>query len=334
MNTIEFRRANEASWRTLESSLTGRRQRFGGGSELAQFAVLYRKVAADLSYAQTYFPGEEVTRYLNDLVATAHNRFYRQRDSRLSAVWRFYTGGFPALFRQLGVYIGLSTFVTLAAALFGYLTVLSAPLQAYQLLPASFLNQLDPTMTGPRAMNAPILSSVIMTHNILVTLQAFVLGITLGILTLYVLWQNGLIIGVLAALFQTHGNSSLFWSLIVPHGVTELMAIFIGGGAGLYFAHRILAPGSHRRMTSIIVGLRDAVQLMLGTVPMFIIAGTIEGFVTPSALPQGVKFGVAVVSALAWLWYFGWVGRHRTPVRAGQSAPAVTPAPRRKSLTS
>ena len=94
-----------------------------------------------------------------------------------------------------------------------------------------------------------------MTHNMLVAVLAFVGGITLGLYTLYAMWQNGIIVGALAGLFTVDHRTAVFWSLIVPHGVTELTAIFIAGGGGLLFAHRLLTPAAGRSRTSC---LRDA----------------------------------------------------------------------------
>jgi len=309
MNIHEFRRSHETSWRELEQAVKEPRQLFHSGVDFTSFAMLYRKVSGDLAYAQTYFPDEKVTAYLNSLIASAHNRLYRGGESGFHHVGHFFVAGFPQVFRALRGYVLIAALVTLAAALFGFIMTYTHPIESYHLLPTSLLNQLQPTQTGPHAVDAPLLASIIMTHNILVTLEAFVGGITFGLFTLYTLWNNGIIIGVLAGLFAASHRSLIFWSLIVPHGVTELLAIFIAGGAGFLFGHRLLAPGIYRRGAALQKALVQAVQLMLGVVPMLVIAGTLEGFVTPSYLPVAVKFAVAVVSAIFWLLYFSVFGR-------------------------
>ncbi len=311
MDIVQFRKQRQDQWRKLELALQRRRQAFRSEAELNQFVALYKTTTNDLAYAQTYFPGDAVVHYLNALVAAAHNRLYRQTEGGFRGIWRFFRATFPHLFRSFGRYIGLSALITLAGAIYGYLLVWSDPLKAYQLLPPTLIQGADPLHAGPHAVDSPVVSSAIMTHNIEVALMAFVGGLTAGLFTVYSLWTNGLILGVLAAIFQTSGRVAMFWSLIVPHGVTELLAIFIAGGAGLLFAHKLLAPGSLKRSTAVRLGAQNAALLMLGTVPMFIVAGTIEGFFTPAPLPISVKYLMAVATGLVWVLYFGALGRKR-----------------------
>jgi uncharacterized membrane protein SpoIIM required for sporulation len=305
----QFQQSRVTAWKTLESLL--RQRDLTTEERFNQFVRLYRSVTSDLSYAQTYYPDHSVTDYLNNLVSAAHHRLYRRSGRSDVTIWTFYCRIFPITFRQLSKYILVATVISLVGALYGYGLVLLEPVQAYHLLPPSFIHQVNPNQAGPHSVDAPVLSSTIMTHNILVALMAFVGGMTCGLYTGFALWQNGLILGVLAAIFQSKRNTAIFWSLIVPHGVTELLAIFIAGGAGLYIAHKILAPGSLRRSAALRTGAIAAVRLLLGTVPMFMIAGTIEGFITPSNLPVWTKFLVAVLTGLFWLAYFSLMGASR-----------------------
>lgn len=320
MNLTEFERQHNSKWRKLESTVRSRRLKFKSREQLNEFADLYRSVASDLSYAQTRFPGQPIVHYLNTLVTLAHNRFYRSSEGGFRSIGTFYATGFPTLFRKSLAYILLSALLVMAGGVFGYYEVLNSPVQAYALLPPSFLSQFDPAHVGPHSVDAPFLSSYIMTHNIFVCLLSFVGGITFGLYTMYTLWQNGLIIGILAALMQNAGKSTVFWSLIVPHGVTELLAIFISGGAGLVFAHRLVFPGHWKRSTAIRLGLMDAVGLILGIVPMLMIAGTLEGFLTPSFLPTWSKFAVAVITGAWWTLYFGFFGRSKAQGSGSTSA--------------
>jgi uncharacterized membrane protein SpoIIM required for sporulation len=309
MDIVQFRKQRQEQWRKLERELQRRRQGFRSDAELNNFVALYKTAANDLAYAQTYFPGDALIPYLNALVAAAHNRLYRQTEGGFRAIWRFYRATFPRLFRSFGRYIALSALITLAGAVYGFLMVWSDPLQAYQLLPTTLAQQVDPLKAGPHDVIPPIDSGIIMTNNILVALMAFVGGLTAGLFTVYSLWKNGLVLGVLTAMFQSSGRSAMFWSLIVPHGATELLAIFIAGGAGLLFAHRLIAPGSMKRSAAVRQGAQNAALLMLGTVPMFVIAGIIEGFFTPTAVPISLKYLVAIGTGLLWTLYFGVLGR-------------------------
>jgi uncharacterized membrane protein SpoIIM required for sporulation len=320
MHVSQFQARRAPSWRQLEELLR-QKSRAQSAQSFLRFVRLYRAVAGDLSYAQTFYPDADVTDYLNGLVSAAHHRLYRRTSRSYTTVWDFYRRVFPSIFRRLGGYILAATLVSALGGVFGYLLVLLQPIQAYHLLPPSFLHQFQPSQAGPHAVDAPLMSSVIMTHNIFVALMAFVGGMSLGIYTTYALWQNGMILGVLAALFQSSGHATVFWSLIVPHGVTELLAIFIAGGAGFRIAHKIIAPAQLTRAASLRIGTLDAVQLMLGTVPMFVIAGTIEGFLTPSPLPEWTKFLVAVLTGVFWIVYFRFVGRFVGTKRPNQREP-------------
>ncbi|WP_054970275.1 stage II sporulation protein M [Alicyclobacillus ferrooxydans] len=304
----QFQARRGPTWQKLESLLQ-ERNLSQTADKFTQFVRLYRGVASDLSYAQTFYPDHPVTEYLNGLVSVAHHRLYRRTSRSYTTIWTFYSRIFPQTFRQLSGYIFAATALSLIGALYGYMLVLMQPIQAYHLLPPSFLSQFHPNQAGPHAVDSPLISSIIMTHNIMVALMAFVGGITVGLYTAYALWQNGMILGVLAALFQTSGRATVFWSLIVPHGVTELLAIFIAGGAGLRLAHKMVAPSHLTRPAAFRLGALDAVKLMLGTVPMFMIAGTIEGFVTPSNIPVWMKFMVAGLTGLIWVIYFSSAGR-------------------------
>ena len=135
--------------------------------------------------------------------------------------------------------------------------------------------------------------------------RAFASGITAGIGTLYMLFFNGMMIGVIGTACATYGMSVALWSFVSPHGVLELPAIFIAGGAGLRLAQALLFPGALSRRDSLAVGGTEAVRLLVGVIPMLIVAGTIEAFFSPSSTPAPLKFAAAAVIftlLLAYLW--------------------------------
>jgi uncharacterized membrane protein SpoIIM required for sporulation len=139
----------------------------------------------------------------------------------------------------------------------------------------------------------PQASSAIMTNNLSVAFVTFAAGITAGIGTLYYLILNGFLLGVVAAACAARGMSLSLWSFVAPHGVFELPAIFIAGGAGLRLAQGLLFPGVLPRRDAIRTAGADAVRLVLGVVPVLVMAGVIEAFVSPTNLPAGLKFGLA-----------------------------------------
>src|SRR5699024_10645332 len=123
---------------------------------------------------------------------------------------------------------------------------------------------------GHDAIDSSLMSAEIMTNNIQVAILAFASGITFGLLTIFVLVYNGLIVGALAAVYWQAGVSYEFWAYIVPHGMIELTAIFIAGGAGLLMGYKLFVPGSYSRGYQLKENAKRSVQLFLGTIPLFI----------------------------------------------------------------
>jgi uncharacterized membrane protein SpoIIM required for sporulation len=168
-------------------------------------------------------------------------------------------------------------------------------------------NNFDPEQLGANEghVDAPLMSASIMTNNIQVAFLAFAGGITFGLLTVYVLIYNGIIVGAIAALFWHYDKTYEFWAYIVPHGMIELTAIFIAGGAGLLMGYRLFVPGPYSRAYQLKENAKRSVQLLLGTIPLFIIAGVIEGFITPAAISFEAKYFVAALTVVGLLLYIG-----------------------------
>jgi uncharacterized membrane protein SpoIIM required for sporulation len=156
----------------------------------------------------------------------------------------------------------------------------------------------------------PLASSAIMTNNMSVTFMAFAWGISFGIGTVYMMVFNGILIGVVGAACWLGGMSLSLWSFVAPHGVLELPAIFIGGGAGLRIAQGMLFPGMLPWGQSIARAGGEAVRLLLGVVPILILAGSIEGFVSPSPnIPWQWKFALAGSIAAVFFSYLFFCAR-------------------------
>jgi uncharacterized membrane protein SpoIIM required for sporulation len=148
-----------------------------------------------------------------------------------------------------------------------------------------------------------------MTNNMSVAFMAFALGITAGLGTLYMLLFNGLLIGVIGMACHLSGMSLKLWEFVAPHGVLELPAIFLAGGAGLRIASGLLFPGYLPRRESLVRAGSEAVQLLLGSIPILIVAGTIEAFVSPTGLATNLKFAMAAALFVLLLGYLFGAGR-------------------------
>jgi len=170
----------------------------------------------------------------------------------------------------------------------------------------------------------PIFSSQIITNNVQVTFLAFAGGILAGLGTAWILLFNGVLLGGVAGIFQVHGASLHLWAFVLPHGVIELTAICIAGGAGLWLGSALVVPGRRTRGDALVERGREAISLLGGTVILLLVAGLIEGFISPSVLPDQVKLAVGLLTAVV-LFPFLLLGG--SDAGADEPEPGAVPAP-------
>jgi uncharacterized membrane protein SpoIIM required for sporulation len=292
---IEKRRPH---WNRLEQ-LVASSGRSGVASlsptDLQELALLYRQIAADLASVREDPTSSNLAQYLNQLLGRAHNMIYMGRKAERRNIYTFYRDTYPAIFRKTFAETSAAFLLFLFAAVAGALLSLSDPSFSLHVLGPRMIESIEQhkMWTDSIVTVKPVASSEIMTNNLSVTIATFALGITAGLGTVYMLLVNGLLMGVVGvACWQ--GNMSLsLWSFVAPHGVLELPAIFIAGGAGLRVARGQLFPGALPRGESLVRAGKEATMLFLGTIPMLVIAGLIEGFISPSGIPVFVKFLLA-----------------------------------------
>jgi uncharacterized membrane protein SpoIIM required for sporulation len=295
-------------WARLEALLANRQGRTSAAG-LEEIGWRYRQAAADLAQARRDFPADPVTRYLNDLVERSHRVLYGRRPRVFGAIGTFYTVTFPRLFRATFRYTLTAFLLFVAAFIVAYVATLAQPSLAEAFVPGGS-GVIDTIKEGKTWFDVPpderpYVSSFIMMNNIRVTLLCFAGGVLVGIPTVLVLLQNGLQIGAIGGLTRVYGIDGALWSFVSAHGFLELSVIFISGGAGLRVAHGILRPGLLSRRASIAQAGRAATLLACGCVPLLMIAGTLEGFVSPSGLPGGVKFLTGLTTGiLLYLYLF------------------------------
>ena len=302
VNVKQFVKQYREEWEQLEQSVTilHKRSKKITSADIHQFQRLYQKAAQHLSYSQTYFPEEDVTQYLNELVSKSHNLLYKDQISSLKQIQHFFSTTFIHLLLDQWKFVIIAMFLFMMGALASYISVLQDPLHMYSILPADLAHSIDPNSLGINdgEIDGPTMSAAIMTNNIQVAILAFAGGVTFGVGTIYVLISNGILVGALAALYWHYGKAYDFWAYIVPHGMIELTAIFIAGGAGLLMGYKLLVPGHFSRNYQLKLQAKRSVQLLLGTIPLFVIAGLIEGYITPSAISLEAKYFVAVITVI------------------------------------
>ncbi|MGC1159590.1 MAG: stage II sporulation protein M [Acidobacteriaceae bacterium] len=300
------------------------------GDELRELGLLYRQIAQDLSAVRGDRGSRTQEEYLNLLLARAHNRVYSGRKLEARQVVRFFAAEYPQIFRRLFPYVAAAVIIFLAGAALGTLLTFSRPAFARILLGPAMVASIErhEMWTHSLVGMKPQASTWIMTNNISVGFMTFAGGIAAGLGTLYLLFYNGLQLGVVATACAQARMALDLWSFVASHGALELPSIFIAGGAGLRLATGMLFPGIYTRSDSLSRAAVDAIRLVAGTVPLLVIAGTLEGFLSPSGAPVAVKFLTGAVLLLGlglWLTSGDWPSRRtRFAPQAENEEPVLT----------
>ena len=284
--------------------------------ELEEFARLYRRAASDLARARTRDYDPALVRYLNDLVGRAAGLVYGGRLKRRFSLAVFFLATVPRTFRRNLLFPALAFVIFMGPAVVGAAMAARNPAWADALFQPgmrevveAFLKQEVPPGQYFRDVQALVgadqLSSFIAINNIKVALMAFALGITFCLGTLAVLLQNGLMLGAFLGVGAHAGRLADLVAIVAPHGVLELSAIFICAGAGLMMGWALVDPKDRLRSEALSLAARQAVILVVGCVPVFLVAAAIEGVLSPQAsgllredLPR-IAFGLLTGLALA-----------------------------------
>ena len=285
-----------------------------GTVELTTLIDDYQMLIADLARARSMGADHATVSQLNRIAVTGHNLLYGQMRRQPSADGSAWFGGFARAVRRHSWAVALSLTMFFGAALASYVAVLFNPALGYELLDDSFV-EFDPAsrenLHNIPSIARPVVSSTIIANNIQVTFLAFGLGLTAGIGTTVLLIFNGIHLGSVAGWMTLHGKQRALWGWIMPHGGTELLAIGLAGAAGYLLADAIVAPGLLRRSSALKRIGSDALAIELGCMVMLVIAGAIEGFVSPSSMDYPSRIAVLGLSLLLWAVYFVGAGHQK-----------------------
>lgn len=275
--------------------------------ELQELALLYRQVAADLSVLRQDATARTYAEHVNHLLARAHHVIYSGRKASAATLFRFLRDEYPAIFQRNLRFVVASLLISVAWGLLGAALTNARPEFMRHYVGPQMIATMErhEMWTKSVVTVAPMASSAIMTNNLMVSFVTFASGIAFGIGTFFYLYVNGMMLGVISAACHQYGMSVALWSFIAPHGSLELPAILIAGGAGFRLGYSMLFPGSLRWKDSVARGGIEATRLVSGVIPMLVIAGTLEGFFSPSLAPVWLKFtvgGLLFVLLLSWLF--------------------------------
>lgn len=329
MQIERFYQARQADWQELARLIDIGQQnvRQLSPEEVLALSRLYRAATSDLALAQRDFPNQRVTTYLNQLVARGHALIYRDEPLALGRLRRFVAVGFPTAFRQTLPFMLAATLLFLLPALVVGAVAAWQPAAGRWILPAAaqdmipLLEQRN-LWTEIPIDERPYASSFIMQNNLQVAFLAFAGGVLAGIPTTLVMLTNGLLLGGVTGLAIHYGVGFELWTFVIGHGVIELSVICIAGGSGLMLGWAIVHPGWLSRRDALARASRQAVRLIIGCVPLLVLAGLIEGFISPNeAIPWPVKWGVGLLSGVLLFGYLLFSGRSAVTASAFPLAP-------------
>jgi uncharacterized membrane protein SpoIIM required for sporulation len=345
MDIDRFIVTNQPTWDRLAELTARARRRVGAldDAELEELIQLYQRVSTQLSHARTYVGDTALTARLTRLVADANAVIYGRRARTTRSIGLFFAYTFPGAvwgIRRAVVASTLLLFVPVVVMIVWLtnspeaLDALASPAEREVIVDEEFAAYYS---EQPSAQFATLVG----VNNIRVSFMAFALGALFVAPGAYILVSNGVHVGEVGAILTAAGEADLFWTLIIPHGLLELTAIVLAAAAGIHLGWTLIAPGDRTRVDALADEGRRAAAVVLGLVAFFVVAALIEGFVTGSALPIGVKVAVGAGVWLATVLYLvvqgraamargltGRLGEHDRPAPApveqdGQSRPVA-----------
>ncbi|MEO5814778.1 MAG: stage II sporulation protein M [Gemmatimonadaceae bacterium] len=263
-----------------------------GEDGVREFVAEYRALSADLARLRTASAGRSLDEmfFLGRLVAGAHNLLYRDRGMSLRGAIRFLFTDVPREVRRSAAPIALAALLLFGPAAIAAVSIVRSPALASKLVPNSMIQRAEQGVRRARQgegyiddpqLLRPVMASTIVTNNVQVTFAAFAGGVTAGVLTVFLLVFNGISLGSVTGLYISKGIGNLLLAFVAPHGVLELFAICVAGGGAFVVAAGLLMPGERSRGRALVENARRAIRLIAASTFLLVIAGTLEGFVSP-----------------------------------------------------
>lgn len=318
MTITEFLEKRQPTWNELENLLKNNQK--VAASDLNRLGYLYRRITSDLAVARRDYPQDRCVNYLNELASHAHSKVYQSSPFKRGSLWHFLREGFPKVIRENIIFVAIAFLLFGSAFAGAYWSALKMPELTEDLIPeriVSHIKDLGATdWNNTAAQDRNLFASQVMTNNIRVAFLAFAWGILFMVGSVYILIYNGIFIGTIGGLCHVHGVSLALWSFASPHGYIELAMIFIAGGAGMRLGYALISPTVLTRKRTLINAAKTAIQMLGGCVILLVLAGIIEGFISPANLPNGFKiaFG-AITGVLLFIYLFVLKPRAETTSR-------------------
>jgi uncharacterized membrane protein SpoIIM required for sporulation len=276
-----------------------------------EMAQQFTELVNDLGYSKTFYPHSKVTQYLNGLASRIYLSIYRNKREETNRIWQFWKTDLPLTVRKhhrtiLIAFIVFTGFAILAAfsAAHDETFVRGILGDEYVEMTEENIAKGDPFGVYKNQSQLNMFFGIAL-NNIYVSFRVFVLGFFLGVLSVKELFTNGVMIGAFQYYFFAKGLGLASVLVIWIHGTLEISSIILAGAAGLIVGNSILFPGTHKRLHSLMQGGKDGLKVMIGIVPVLLVAAFLEGFVTRySSMPKLISASILLGSFIFIVWYF------------------------------
>lgn len=322
--STQFRRERARSWAELDALLEKidrRGIRRLTSEELERLPILYRGAISSLSVARAISLDRNVVEYLESLAARAYVQVYTVRQPFWEVVARFVLVRFPGLVRTYRWRMVAAGSILAAGLFVGYGMTMRSPENYYGFVDAALADGRDPSASTESLRDAlyerdhvqgellAAFSSYFFAHNSKISMFCFALGFLPGVAVFYLMFTNGLMLGAFAALYAGRDLGFELWAWLLPHGVTELLAIVLAGGAGLVLGESLVFPGQNGRLENLARKGREAGAIVIGAMGMLLFAALLEGFFRQLVHDVAVRYSVAAATTCFWALYFFAAGR-------------------------
>lgn len=328
LRSYEFRKEREGTWQELDdlvSKVESKGVKALTSKELSRLPVLYRATLSSLSVARAISLDQNVIKYLESLAGRAYFCVYGTRRHMREVVGEFFRYSWPNAVRKAKWQIALAGLAMFLGALTAFVMTVRDQDKFYTFVGGEYAQGRNPAAStadlkkglydggGSASEALTTFAASLFSHNAKIGILSFALGFALGLPVFLLMFLNGTILGAFAGLYHERGLSADLWGWLLPHGVTELLAIVLCGGAGLVLANSLVFPGRYKRLQNLGKRGREAGVVVLGAVIMLFVAGLIEGIFRQTVQSMAIRYTVAISTAAFWIYYFGFVGRRPEP---------------------
>jgi len=301
-----FIRKNTERWKQFDALISEKEN-----NDPDILADLFVQTTDDLAYSRTFYPTSKTTKYLNSLALRVHQRIYAVKKEKWSRLLAFWKTELPLIYADQRKSLMFALVFFLISVVVGVISAANDDTYPRLILGDHYVNMTieniksgDPMAVYKSSSRVPMFLFIAF-NNIRVAFMAFTFGLFCSLGTLFILLNNGIMLGTFQYFFYKY--DLLFESALVIwiHGTLEISAIIIAGAAGLTMGNSMLFPGTYTRMQSFMSGAKKGVKMCFGLIPIFIAAAFLEGFVTRwTEMPIFLSLGIIASSLAFVIWYF------------------------------